>query len=128
MGSVDRRLEDLERSFAQSVKTGGGAGYVAALSKRFVVDSLNAMAHIRRAPLDGPIWRYDVEKLRGRGTFSAAVYVAALRVLEHPDEAEAFDIFVEKRDPRDAVPFEKLIDLVVDIAARSRRRYQGEHL
>ncbi len=128
MGSVGRRIEDLERSFAQSVKTGGGAGYAAALSKRFVVDSLNAMAHIRRAPLDGPIWRYDVEKLRGRGTFSAAVYVAALRVLEHPDEAEAFDIFVEKRDPRDAVPFEKLIDLVVDIAAQSRVRYQGEHL
>jgi hypothetical protein len=129
MASVDRRIEELERSFAESPQFGGGGGgYVAALSKRFVVDSLNAMAHIRRAPLDGPIWRYDVEKLRGRGTFSAAVYVAALRVLEHPDEAEAFDIFVEKRDPRDAVPFEKLIDLVVAIAAQSRLRHQGEHL
>jgi hypothetical protein len=78
------------------------------------------MAHIRRAPLDGPLWRYDVEKLRGRGTFSAAAYVAALKILEHPDEAEAFDIFVEKRDPRDAVPFEKLIALAVELALAGR--------
>jgi hypothetical protein len=121
MGDLDRRLFDLERSFAES-----GGGYEDTESKRFVVASLHAMMHIRRAPVDDMRWRYDVRKLRGRGPSSVAAYAAALRVLAHPDEEEAFGILTEERGDGDPVRYEELMGLVAAIAAQSRLRHQGE--
>ena len=58
--------------------------------------ALDAMAHIRRAPVDEEEWRYEVEKLKDRGAFAIACHVAALAHLEHPDEVRAREILEAK--------------------------------
>ena|SRR3712207_1888636 len=60
-----------------------------------MAQTLDAMAHIRRAPIDRPEWRYEVEKLKDRGPFAIACHVAALAHLEHSDEERAREILEE---------------------------------
>jgi hypothetical protein len=98
VGSIEKRIEALEECYRTSE-----AGQRAAtatrereeLRRRVWSSTLNAVAWIRRAPVDPPQWRYGVGKLRDKSPFAIATHIAALATLEHPDEDEARRILVE---------------------------------
>ncbi len=97
MGSLDRRIEALEKLYAKSTAeehTAAERGRKELVSKA-MAQTLDAMAHIRRAPIDRPEWRYEVEKLKDREPFAIAYHVAALAHLEHSDEERAREILEE---------------------------------
>jgi hypothetical protein len=123
VAGIERRIEDLERHFT-SETGGGGGGEGEELRRKFIYGALDAIAHIRRAPIDEPPWKYDVAKLREKSTFSVAQYVAALTARGHEDESQARDIFAEKVEEQDIdpAPFEKLTNLFINIVEESRRR------
>ena len=60
-----------------------------------MAETLDAMVHIRRAPIDRPEWGYEIENLRDLEPFSIACHVAALVDLKHPDEERAREILEE---------------------------------
>ena len=115
MGSVDRRIEELERSFAESPQFGGGGGGEAGdMARRFVTGVLTVIIQIRRQPIDLPLYWYRVDKLPTLNQWSLAQHLAALRILEHEDEDEARALF--DGDSR----LEKLINISVEIAKATR--------
>lgn len=95
---LGRRLEALEAAYA-GVSTGEN------VRERLVSDfarrALEAIAHIRRAPIDDERWRYEVEKLRGESPMTVLAHVAALRALGHEDEGEAREILAQLQRERD---------------------------
>jgi hypothetical protein len=91
VASVDRRIEALEKLYqadSAQERTTADRGRKELVS-RALAQTLDAMAHIRRAPVDEEPWRYEVEKLKDRGPFTIACYDAALANTKHPDEDEA---------------------------------------
>jgi hypothetical protein len=87
-GNIYSRLERLEASPVLTARHGGDTARERLLSD-FTVRALDAMAHVRRASIDDPRWRYTLEGLRDESPFTLAAYVAALTALRHPDEGEA---------------------------------------
>ncbi len=115
MGSVDRRIEDLERSFAESPQFGGGGGGEAGdMARQFVTGVLAVIIQVRRQPIDLPLYQYSVDKLPTLNQWSLAQHLAALRILKHEDEDEARALF--DGDSR----LEKLISLAVELAKAGR--------
>jgi hypothetical protein len=90
MGSIDRRLYALERLIHPPEETGDA--HRRQLVSEFTRRVLDAMASIRRSPIDPEQYRYSVEKLRQESPATVAAYVCALAHLEHEDEAEAREI------------------------------------
>jgi hypothetical protein len=80
------------------------------------------MAHIKRAPIDEPPWKYDVAKLREKSPFAVAQYVAALTVFEHEDEPEAREILAEAGDDTERAILEKAIGCVLALIKQSKLR------
>lgn len=79
--------------------------------------AIDALARIKRAPIDEERWRYDVEELRSESPVDAAAYVAALACLKHEDEDEARAIFEARLEERnaDGATLKKLVRLVEDL-------------
>ncbi len=123
MGSIEKRIEALEAAFGakDAPDTGERERLVDAFSRR----ALEAMASIRRAPIDEEPYRYNVEKLRGESPVTVAAHVAALAALEHEDEDEAREILADLERERDLDParHERLLEVFARIteAARLRR-------
>ena len=127
MGSIEKRIEALEECYRTSE-----AGQRAAtatrereeLRRRVWSSTLNAVAWIRRAPVDPPQWRYEVGKLRDKSPFAIATHVAALAALEHPDEDEARLILAEAEAERgiEDSPLWKMIDNMVAAMERTEER------
>jgi hypothetical protein len=93
---VRGRLERLEDLVAGMPKARGGDQDV--LPVAFFARALDAMAHVRRAPIDAERWRYTLEGLRGEAPATVAAYVAALASLRHPDEDGAREILAGSGD------------------------------
>ena len=124
MGSLDRRIEALEKLYAQSTaeeRSAAERGRKELVSKA-MHGTLDAMAHIRRAPIDREPWRYEVEKLKDRGPFAIACHVAALAHLEHPDVQRAREILEEVEAERgiEDSPLWAMIYSLVDSLNRMR--------
>ncbi len=97
MGSLDKRVEALEKLYASSTaeeRFAADRGRKELVSKA-MAQTLDAMAHIRRAPIDQEGWRYKVGNLRDLEPFAIAYHVAALAHLEHSDEERAREILEE---------------------------------
>jgi len=98
VASIEKRIEALEDCYRTS-EAGQRATTASReheeLRRRVWSSTLNAVAWIRRAPVDPPQWRYEVGKLRDKRPFAIATHVAALAILEHSDEDEARRILAE---------------------------------
>jgi hypothetical protein len=97
VASLDRRIEALEKLYTSSTAeehTAADRGRKELIHKA-IHGALDAMVSIKRAPIDQPEWRYEVEKLKDRGPFAIACHVAALAHLEHPDASRARGILEE---------------------------------
>ncbi len=69
MGSLDKRIEALEKLYASGIAEERSA---AERGRKELIHkanngALDAMANIKRAPINRPEWRYEVEKLKDRG-------------------------------------------------------------
>jgi hypothetical protein len=120
VAGLEKRIADLEAQFAASSEAVASTGERERLLEKFVHRALDAMASIRRAPIDAEPYRYSVEKLRGESPVTVAAHVAALAHLEHEDEAAARAILEEKARERDLSParHEQLIDLFAVLVRR----------
>ncbi len=130
MASLDKRVEALERLFAESTAEERA---VANRSREELVSkamhgTLDALAHLRRAAVDKEPWRYSVEKLKDRGPFAIACYVAALAHREHPDEERAREILEEVEAERgiEDSPLWALIDSLVDSLNRMQEEVERQ--
>jgi hypothetical protein len=124
VASLDRRIEALEKAYAKSTAeehTAAERGRKELIHKA-IHGALDAMAHIKRAPIERPEWRYEVEKLKDRGPFTIACHVAALAHMEHPDVERAREILEEFEAERgiEDSPLWTMIDSLVDDLNRMR--------
>ena len=121
MASIERRIEALEAAYAEPAAdgTGGRERLVSDFSRR----ALDAMAKIRRAPIDPEPWRYGVEKLRGESPMTVLAHVAALSALEHEDEREARGLLesMERERGLDPSRHERLLEVFARIVEGARR-------
>ncbi len=126
MGSIERRIEALEALYHTSTAPEGGA-HRRELVSRAWRQTLDAMARIRRAPIDPPHLRYEVSKLRGESPFTIACHVAALAHLGHEDEEEARRILEEVEDGRglDGESLHRVADGMVEALDRMREERRG---
>jgi hypothetical protein len=95
---LDKRIEALEKLYHTGYSNEEHyAAEVAReeLSRKAWAGTLDALAHIKRAPIDRPQWRYEVENLKDEGPFAIACYIAALTHKEHPDEERVREILEE---------------------------------
>ena len=91
-GNIYTRLEKLESSSVLAARRNDPTVVREKLLWDFSVRALNAMAHVRRAPIDDPRWRYSLDGLRDESPIALAAYVAALTALRHPDEDKAREL------------------------------------
>jgi hypothetical protein len=91
-GNIYSRLEKLEASAVLAARRNAPTAARERLLWDFTVRALDAMAHVRRAPIDDLRWRYTLDGLRDESPFTLAAYVAALTALRHPDEGEAREL------------------------------------
>jgi hypothetical protein len=94
MGSLERRIQQLEELYHTHAAEGRAeaAHTREELTRKAMTGTLNAIAHIRRGPIDPERWRFDVEELSGESLFAIACYIAALSHMHHPDEERAREI------------------------------------
>jgi hypothetical protein len=125
VGLEDRikRLEAALTSPQREEDTGAGER----LLREFMRRTLDAVAHIKRAPIDPPRWRYEVSHLREESPITVAAYVAALACGEHDDEGEARDILWEIQNDRGTDPdtLRRLIDAAMSIKEHVEERRCG---
>ena len=122
MAGVEKRIAALEVVYAaSSSEAAASAGERERLVSDFAGRTLDAMASIRRAPIDAEPYRYHVEKLRRESPMTVTAYVAALAHLGHLDEDEARAILADLERERDLDPalHQKLIDLFAVLVRRS---------
>ncbi len=121
MGSLERRIEALEQLIGPPEQEGTAARDK--LFHDFTIRALNAMAHIRRAPIDEEPHRYGVEKLRDEAPITVAAHVAALAHLDHEDADEAREILEDLEQDRglDPARHEALIDAFAGLVERMDR-------
>ena len=117
MGDIEKRIEALEKLYASEAGGGGGQGRDLR-TREFLTAFLQALARVRRAPIDPPERRYRSEDLYALSPLGLAAYTAALQVLEHPDAAEARDLLLGVGDER----LVRLVDEVLDRVRRSKGR------
>ena len=128
MASIEKRIEALEECYRTS-EAGQRATTATRereeLRRRVWSSTLNAVAWIRRAPVDPPRWRYEVGKLKNKSPFAIACHIIALTALEHEDEEEARLILAEAEAERgiEDSPLWKMIDNMV--AAMERQEERG---
>jgi hypothetical protein len=126
-GNIYSRLERLE---ASPVLTAGHGGETTRerLLWDFTVGALDAMAHVRRASIDDPRWRYTLEGLRDESPMNLAAYVAALTALRHPDEGEARELLgtVAVQREVDARELWEYVDSFSQFASFARSKMRGE--
>jgi hypothetical protein len=91
-GNIYSRLEKLEASPVLAARRNDPTTARERLLWDFTVRALDAMAHVRRAPIDDPRWRYTLDGLRDESPIALAAYVAALTALRHPDEGGAREL------------------------------------
>jgi hypothetical protein len=86
------------------------------------------MAHVRRASIDDPRWRYTLEGLRDESPMNLAAYVAALTALRHPDEGEARELLgtVAVQREVDARELWEYVDSFSQFASFARSKMRGE--
>ncbi len=86
------------------------------------------MANIKRAPINRPDLLYEFEKLKDRGPFAIACYVAALAHTQHPDEERGREILKEVEAERgiEESPLWAMIDSLVDGLNRMREGEECE--
>jgi hypothetical protein len=122
VGSLERRIEALEAAYAGPPAR--GTGERTKLVGDFARRALDAIAHIRRAPIDAEGWRYSVEKLRGESPMTVLAHVAALSALGHEDEGESREILVgmERERGLDPSRHERLLELFAGIVEASNFR------
>jgi hypothetical protein len=83
------------------------------------------MAHVRRAPIDDPQWRYTLDGLRDESPMNLAAYVAALTALRHPDEGEARELLGTVAVERE-VDAQELWEYVDSFARFAKMRGEGD--
>ena len=120
MGSLERRLRDLEAVYAHSPRGPSDTN-----ARELVGGVLVAIAHVRRAPIDHPPYGYEIQKLRALEPWALAQYVAALTILRHEDEDKARELLAEEAKPGDEPVLWSLIDAVVDRLRLSQGREAG---
>jgi|SRR5215212_3662055 len=126
-GSIYSRLEKLEASPILSDRNDP-----ATARKRLLWDftgrALDAMAHVRRARIDDPRWRYTLDGLRDESPMALAAYVAALTALRHPDEDEARKLLATVALERevDAQELWEYVDSFAQFASFARSKMRGE--
>jgi hypothetical protein len=115
MGSIERRLKALETRLQPEAPAGSEERE--RIISEFMRRALDAMARIKRAPIDAEPYRYSVEKLQGESAVTVAAYVAALARLEHEDEDEAREVLARLVEQREIDPttLEKLIGMFVGL-------------
>ena len=122
MGSIGKRIEDLER-LVRPVEEAGDAR-----RREFLTRALDALAHVKRSSIDPEQWRYSVERLREESPVAVAAYVCALRDQGHEDEARAREILEEKAGETEGVDLatlEMLMDAFAALASRARAEYES---
>ena len=126
MGSIDRRVEDLERLVHPVEETSDVRRRE--LVHKFLTRALDAQAHVKRSSIDPEQWRYSVERLREESPATVAAYVCVLRDQGHEDEARAREILEEKAGEAEGVDLatlEKLMDAYAALASRARAEYES---
>ena len=122
MGSIGKRIEDLER-LVHPVEEAGDAR-----RREFLTRALDALAHVKRSSIDPEHWRYSVKRLREESPVAVAAYACALREQGHEDEARARVILQEKpgeAEGEDLATLEKLMDAFATLASRARAEYES---
>lgn len=126
MGSIEKRISELEAAHARASASEAAADHS---RKERVIDdfigrTLDAMASIKRAPIDHENVRYTCARLRGLGPLPIATHVAALAALAHEDEDEAREILARKAEERGVrlETMEKLIDGFAAFVEMARQR------
>jgi len=112
VGDIKKRIEALEKLYANEAGSGGQGRDPR--TREFLTAFLQALAQVRRAPIDPPERRYRSEDLYALSPLGLAAYTAALQVLEHPDAAEARDLLLGVGD-------ERLVRLVDEVLHHVRR-------
>jgi hypothetical protein len=129
MASINRRIQQLEELYHSSTAEERSAAERGReeLVRKAWAGVLDAMASIRRASIDRPPWRYEVENLRDKGAVAIAYYVAALTHMEHPDEGRAREILAEAIAEREieGAPLWTMVDSLVDGFNRMRGEVEG---
>lgn len=124
MGSIDKRLENLERFVRPSEEASDADRRQ--LVRELLRRALDALAHVKGSSIDHERWRYSVERLRDESPATVAAYVCALRDQGHEDEAEARRILEEKvgeTEDVDPAALEKLMDAFAALASRARAEH-----
>jgi hypothetical protein len=118
VASLNRRIQQLEELYHSSTaeeRTAANRSRKELVSKA-MHGTLDAMAHIKRAPIDHPPWRFEVEGLQDKGAVAIAYYVAALAHMGHPDEERAREILEEAVAEREieGAPLWAMVGSLVD--------------
>jgi len=126
-GNIYSRLEKLEASAVLPARQGGETMRERLLWD-FNVRALDAMAHVRRAHIDDPRWRYSLDGLRNKPPFTLAAYVAALTALRHPDESVARELLgtVAVEQEVDAQTLWECVDSFARFASFAWSKMRGE--
>ncbi len=123
-GGLDKRIEALEQLYASGTAEERSVANRSreALISKAMHGTLDAMVSIKRAPVDKEPWRYEVEKLKDRGPFAIACYIAALAHTKHPDEERAREILEEVEAERgiEDSPLWAMVDSLVGDLNRMR--------
>jgi hypothetical protein len=119
VASLERRIEALERAYAGPAAR--GTGEREKLVGVFCRRALDAMASIRRAPIDEERYRYSVEKLRGEAPVTVLAHVAALAHLGHEDEAREILEDLEQDRDLDPARHERLLEVFARIVEGTGR-------
>lgn len=123
MGSIEKRLAALEAAHARA-SAPADHSRKERLMDDFIGRTLDAMASIKRAPIDPENVRYTCARLRGLGPLPIATHVAALAALAHEDEDEAREILAQRAEERGVrlETIEKLIDGFAAFVEMARQR------
>jgi len=126
VGSIKRRIEDLERLVQPSEEAGDADRR--RLVREFLTRALDALAHVKHPSIDPEQWRCSVEKLEQESPATVAAYVCALRDQGHEGEARARKILKEEAcedEGVDLATLEKLMDAFAALASRARAEYES---
>jgi hypothetical protein len=123
---VRRRLERLEASPVLAARRNDPTAAREKLLWDFTARALDAMAHVRRARIDDPRWRYSLDGLRDESPMALAAYVAALSTLRHPDEGKARELLGTVAVEQE-VDAQTLWEYVDSFARFAKKRGRGVH-
>jgi hypothetical protein len=125
MGSLERRIEHLEGRLGtkEAASNDGRQKLVSEVWRQ----TLDAMARIRRAPIDDERVRYEIGRLRDKNPMVIACHIIALAHLGHEDEEEARRILAEVEAEREIEesPLWEMIDRMVAALGRMREQQRG---